>query len=125
VNVTRIADAPTFETPNATMRTLASPSRYESTLAVWQATLQPGATGPEHWMNANQVYVVLSGSLAVTIDGTREVAGIGDSIFVPGNALRQIVNTSDGQLSFTVSMPAGAHVSTPTGSHQGELPWAR
>lgn len=125
MTVTRIADAPTIETPNATMRTLASPSRHRSTLAVWQATLQPGASGPEHRMDADQVYVVLVGELTVTTDGITAVAGIGDSVFVPGNALRQVANAGDDTLSFVVAMPAGAQVSTPSGSHHGELPWAR
>jgi len=114
-----------IETPNAVMRTLASPARHRSALAVWQATLQPGATGPQHRMDADQVYVVLTGSLTVSVDGTPEDAGIGDSIFVPGGALRQIGNAGDGPVSIVVAMPAGAHVSTPSGSHHGELPWAR
>lgn len=125
MTVTRFADAPTIETPNATMRTLASPSHHHSALAVWQATLQPGASGPAHRMDADQVYVALAGSLTITIDEDREVAGVGDSIFVPGSALRQVANDGEIPLSFTVSMPAGAKVSTPSGSHHGELPWAR
>ncbi len=125
MTVTRLTDAPTVETPNAVMRTLASPTRHGSALAVWQATLQPGASGPEHRMDTDQVYVVLAGSLTVLVDGTPEDASIGDSIFVPADALRQIVNAGDGLVSIVVAMPAGAHVSTPTGSHHGELPWAR
>lgn len=125
MTVTRIADAPTIETPNATMRTLASPSRHHSALAVWRATMQPGAIGPEHRMDADQVYVVLAGSLRLTTDGITAVASVGDSVFVPGNSLRQVTNDGNGSLSFVVSMPAGAQVSTPSGSHQGELPWAR
>ena len=125
MSVTRLADAPTIETPNASMRTLVSPSRNHSALAVWQATLQPGATGPEHRMDADQVYVVLAGQLTITSDGVTAVAGAGDSLFVPAGTLRQIANAGDVALSFIVSMPAGAQVTTPSGSHHGELPWAR
>lgn len=125
MTVTRLADIPGIETPNATMRTLASPSRNRSALAVWQATLQPGASGPEHRMDADQVYLVLAGSLTITVDGTAQSAGVSDSVFVPGNALRQIANEGEIPLSIVVSMPAGAQVSTPSGSHHGELPWAR
>ncbi len=76
-------------------------------------------------MDVDQVYAVLTGSLTVSIDGTFEVAGIGDSSFVPGDALRQIGNAGDCSVSIVVALLAGAHVSTPSGSHHGEFPWAR
>lgn len=123
--LTRLVDAPAIQTPNAVMRTLVSPTLHHSALAVWEATLEPGATGPEHLMDADQVYVVLGGSLAVMVEGTFDEAGAGDSVFVPGGTLRQISNAGGTLVSFVVAMPGGAHVSTPSGSHHGELPWAR
>ena len=60
-------------------------------------------------MDADQVYVLLT----VSVDGTSGVARIGDSIFVPGGALRQIGNAGDCPVSIAVAMPAGAHVSPP------------
>lgn len=125
MTLTRRVGAPIIETPNATMRTLASPTQHQSALAVWEVMLLPGASGPEHWMDADQVYVVLAGTLSVMVDGATEVAGPDDSIFVPRDAFRQIANAGDVPLTVVVSMPAGGQVSTPTGSHHGELPWAR
>lgn len=125
MSITRLADAPTVETPNAVMRTLASPARDRSALAVWHVALQPGASGPEHWIDADQVYVVLSGALDITIDGVAGTAEAGDALFVPRGALRRIRNAGGAPVAAVVSMPAGGRVSTPSGSHTGELPWAR
>ena len=122
--ITYGAEAPVIETPNAVMKTLASPARLGSALAVWQVTLEPGAAGPEHAMDADEVHVVLSGQLRVTIAGTDATAEAGDAVFVPAGALRRIATAGSAPAVALVSMPAGAHVSTPTGDHHGELPWA-
>lgn len=123
--VVRSGDAPISETPNGVMRTLASPSRDGSAIAVWDVTLQPGARGPEHRIHVDQVYVVLFGTLAVSVDGIDETAASGDSVVIPGGTLRRIANAGEGPVTAVVSMPAGGQVSTPSGSHSGELPWAR
>lgn len=124
MSITQGVTAPIIQTPTGSMKTLASPTRLGSTLAVWQVTLQPGASNPEHTMDADQVYVVLTGSLTATIAGADETAGPGDSVFIPAGALRQIATAGAEPVVALVSMPAGAHVSTPSGSHHGELPWA-
>lgn len=123
--VNRLVNAQISETPNGVMRTLASPSRDGSAIAVWDVTLQPGASGPEHRIHVDQVYVVLSGTLAVAIDGIDETASSGDAVVIPGGALRRIATAGGDGVTAVVSMPAGGQVSTPSGSHSGELPWAR
>lgn len=122
--VNRRADAQISETPNGVMCTLASPARHGSAIAVWDVTLQPGASGPDHWIDVDQVYVVLSGSLRVAIDGIDETASSGDSVVIPGGALRRIATAGNDPVTALVSMPAGGQVSTPSGSHSGGLPWA-
>ena len=124
MSIIRGTEAPVTETPNAAMKTLASPARLGSALAVWQVTLQSGGSGPEHTMDADQVYVVLSGELTVTIAGADVTGSAGDAVFIPAGSPRRIATLGGEPVVALVAMPAGAHVSTPSGSHHGELPWA-
>ena len=41
-------DAPTFETPGATITGLASPSRGATDVAAWRIALEPGHESPKH-----------------------------------------------------------------------------
>jgi quercetin dioxygenase-like cupin family protein len=79
------------ETPNATMTTLASPSLGPSAgLSVWVVEMQPGAAGPVHVFDSEQVWSVLEGGLAIELDGVSHVLAAGDALVVPGRATRQI-----------------------------------
>lgn len=57
---TTLAGSAVHETPNAVMR------RYPGTdTALWRTEMAPGATGPSHIVNLEQVVVVLEGQLQI------------------------------------------------------------
>src|SRR3954454_12525121 len=71
-------------TPNAVMHTLAAPSLGSEDLAVWTVEMDPGAAGPPHSADHEQVWVVLDGRLAV--NGEEQ----GATFVIPAGRERQI-----------------------------------
>lgn len=110
-----------FDTPNASMRTLAAPSLGARELSLWRVEMRAGQAGPEHSIDREQVWVVLNGRAEATVDGRREVATVGDTLLLPKDVTRQI-SAPDGLVALVASA-AGPNVTT---SAQGPrpLPWA-
>ena len=106
------------ETPNAVMR------RYPGTAtAVWRTEMVPGATGPEHVFDVEQVVVVVEGRLRVTVQDETLVAGPGDAITLPAGLTRQLANDADGPLVAISSAPPGG--TAQVGDAGGvPVPWA-
>jgi quercetin dioxygenase-like cupin family protein len=105
-----------FETPNAVMRTLASPSAGSKELAVWTVEMRAGQAGPEHTADREQVWVVLEGTLAV--NGTEVRAGA--AVVVPAGMERRV--TAPEAARALVASLGGASVTTSEGTRP--LPWA-
>jgi quercetin dioxygenase-like cupin family protein len=106
-----------FATPNAVMRTYASPSLTGSALAVWRAEMEPGAAGPLHAASGEQVLVVLDGELTVAVRGSTSVLAPGDSIAIPAGAERRLSNAGSAPVALVAcSTPA------PTATVRGGEP---
>lgn len=117
----RPADAAVHETPNATMTTFAAPSLGSAQLAAWRVEMAPGAAGPEHRADAEQVWLVTDGRAEATVAGVAVVAVAGDALVLPAGAPRRIA-APDG-LTAVVSTLAGTAVTS--GARGTEpLPWA-
>lgn len=116
------ADAsPRHETPNAVMRTLASPSLGASELSVWEVVMDAGQCGPVHHVDLEQVWTLLSGDLRVEVNDEVLTLREGDTVCLPAHASRQITAAAD--MRAVVASPAGPHVTTPDGVTR-PLPWA-
>lgn len=109
----RPADARLTETPNARMTTLASPTLTGSEqLSVWRVEMSPGQAGPMHSFDAEQVWLVVTGSPTVEVDGERFELSAGDSLQIPALAARRI-EAGEGA-AFLVCGRADAQVVTGT-----------
>lgn len=113
-----LSSAQVHSTPNAEMR------RYPGeTVAMWRTTTQPGAAGPVHEIDREQVVLVVDGELSATIDGERIVAGPGDAVVLPAGAVRQLRN--DGvvpTVTITSAIP-GSHARV-AGGEPITVPWS-
>ena len=105
-----------FETPNAVMRTLASPSLGASDLAVWTVEMRAGQAGPLHRAEHEQVWVVLDGRLAV--NDTEYTSG--ETVVIPAGEERRI--TAPESFRALVASRGGGTVTTAEGIRP--LPWA-
>ncbi|WP_409466460.1 cupin domain-containing protein [Amycolatopsis sp. GA6-003] len=78
------------ETSNAVMTTLASPTQGGSQQAVWRVEMAPGAVGPVHTFDTEQVWTILDGGAEVTVSGVVETVEKGETVVLPADAERQV-----------------------------------
>ncbi|MGI5164261.1 cupin domain-containing protein [Spirillospora sp. CA-253888] len=112
MTVIRSADARRTETPNGVMTTLASPTQGGTGIALWQSALRPGATGPRHAFDAEQVWTCLAGSASVELDGERLTVAEGDTLVLPADLPRRMTAGPDG-FTAVVTAPAGTRAYNP------------
>jgi quercetin dioxygenase-like cupin family protein len=105
-----------FETPNAVMHTLASPSTGTEELALWTVEMRAGQAGPAHSADREQVWVVLEGRLAINA----AEHGAGATVVLPAGVERRI--TAPEAVRALVASRGGATVTTAEGTRP--LPWA-
>lgn len=119
-----LADARRIETPNALMRTYASPSAGGAGLAVWRTDMAPGASGPLHRVGTEQVVVVLEGRLGAEVDGAAHVLEAGDAIVLDAGCQRRLSNPGDAPVvTLAVSRPGAT--ATVGDAEPVPIPWAR
>jgi quercetin dioxygenase-like cupin family protein len=112
VPVVRRADARRSSTPNATTTTFASPTLGGAQVALWRVEMVPGASGPLHWFDVEQVWTVLTGSARIDLDGEPVVVGPGDTVVMPAQLPRQVHADPEAGFSAMVTAPGGALAST-------------
>src|SRR2546430_10518431 len=88
--VTTAAHARTTETPNAVMTCLAAPSLGCVELSSWRVEMRAGAEGPPHGIDREQVWMPVTGSFPVTVDGRTVVLTPGDAAVLPAGGVRQL-----------------------------------
>jgi quercetin dioxygenase-like cupin family protein len=110
------------ETPNAVMTTYASPSQGGTTAALWRVEMAPGAVGPLHVMAGEQIWTVLDGAAAVTVDDARLDAGVGDTVVLDAGRLRRIAADPERGLTAIVT-GRGADVASGPGREPTVPPW--
>ena len=121
----RAAERRRSETPNGVMTTSASPSLGDTAgLSLWWVEMAPGASGPVHTFDAEQLWSVVDGTATVTIDGTRLEVAAGDTVVLPAGAVRQIQASS--ALRVAVCGSGNAVASVPgEAQSRGVPPWIR
>jgi quercetin dioxygenase-like cupin family protein len=120
--VVRSAAARRVETPNAVMTTYASPSQGGTAAALWRVEMAPGALGPLHVMDGEQIWTVLDGAVAVTVDDERIDAGVGDTVVLDGGRTRRIAADPERGLTAIVT-GRGGDVAGGPGREPTVPPW--
>ena len=119
--VVRHADVRRTTTPNATMTTHASPTQGAATaLAMWTVEMAPGAAGPLHTFDVEQVWTVLDGHATVDIAGERHDVGPGDTVVLAPGVPRR-VHAVD-RFRAMVAAPTGARA-VPADGEPVLPPW--
>lgn len=86
---------------------------------------QPGAEGPVHTIDREQLWMQTAGTVTVTADGRVETVTAGQAVILPAGCVRQFRTSGEQAAEALVAMPAGGRASTPddrTTTHR--LPWA-
>ncbi|MGV9293158.1 cupin domain-containing protein [Amycolatopsis sp. NPDC003676] len=108
--MTVIRDSRRTETPNAVMTTLASPTQGGSQQAVWRVEMAPGAVGPVHAFDAEQVWTVLGGGAEIALNGVVEVVKAGETVVMPADAERQVRADAGNGMVAIVCAPGNTRV---------------
>lgn len=119
----RAAENRRTETPNATMTTLASPTLGPTAgLSLWRVEMEPGATGPLHAFDREQLWTVLDGELTIAVDGTATDLAAGDTVVIPPAVERQVSARTAARL--IVCGPGEAIATVPgEDAARGTPPW--
>jgi len=99
--------APTHVNGSTHFTSLATPSRGSTETAVWTVEMAPHTPATPHSLTREEVFVVLSGEAAVTMDGIRTTAHGGDAIVVPCGVQFELANETDETLRLLCCMPVG------------------
>ncbi|NEW41508.1 cupin domain-containing protein [Nocardia cyriacigeorgica] len=122
MTVIRHSETRRTETPAGVMTTLASPTQGGSSLSLWRVEVAPGISGPPHFIDAEQIWTVLTGRAEITLNGTDLVVDAGDTIVLPPDALRQISGGAEGYTAVVAARP-DARAGTPEGTGTIVPPW--
>jgi quercetin dioxygenase-like cupin family protein len=121
--VIRHAESRRTETPNAVMTTLASPTLGGAGHSVWRVDMRPGAMGPLHTFDVEQVWTVVDGGATVELDSETLLVVPGDTVVMPATVPRRVCADPEAGLAAIVAAPPGASASTPDGTGRTVPAW--
>jgi mannose-6-phosphate isomerase-like protein (cupin superfamily) len=125
MTVVRAAEAPTFNLPGIRFVGLTAPSRGASEICTWHLYVQPHVpSGEPHWLDHEEVFILLEGKLEVMVDDEQVRLDVGDALVAPANAHLQVWNPSDQLAHAVVCVPAGFQAFTQK-EQLGTPPWAQ
>ena len=122
--VVRTANAPTFTVDGFHFIGLTAPSRGASELCTWRLEIEPHARSEAHWLDHEEVFVLLDGTITVSVAGEDIELHAGDALNVPARTLLQLSSTADEAAHAVVCLPVGAHGTMADGHEVGTPPWA-
>jgi quercetin dioxygenase-like cupin family protein len=124
MNVVGATEARTITTAVAVTTALAAPSQGSIELCNWRVRMEPGATGPLHSIDHEQLWTVLAGSLTITCGDRTDQAMVGQTVILPAGVDRQ-VTAGDKPVDVLVCMPVGGMARVPGDAAPVALPWAQ
>jgi quercetin dioxygenase-like cupin family protein len=114
---------PTHQVGATTFTSLATPSTGSARTSVWQVEIPAGTEATPHELTDEEIFVVLEGSAAVTLDGQASTAGVGDAIVVPPGVSFALSNAGAGPVRLLCCLPVGGQALLP-GGEPFTPPWA-
>jgi quercetin dioxygenase-like cupin family protein len=101
----------------------ANSARGSRELCAWRGELPPGAGGPPHRISREEVFLVLSGRLELTIDGESRSLEPGDAAVAPPGSSLAVRNATAEPATMWVTTSIGLEASLADGSRITP-PWA-
>ena len=123
--VVRMIDAPTFAVDGFHFTGLTAPSRGATELCTWRLEIEPNAKSDAHWLDHEEVFVVLDGSIIVSVAGESVQLNAGDALSIPAQTLLQLMGGGESNAHAVVCIPAGTQATMADGREVGTPPWAK
>jgi quercetin dioxygenase-like cupin family protein len=123
--IIREADAVPHRLHGATFHSFAAPASGSTELCAWRLEVAGGTAGQSHRVSQEEVLVMLSGRLTVTLDGASpgEVT-TGEVVLVPAGSSFRVDNDSAEVATAWVTTRVGLRATLPDGSMISP-PWVR
>jgi quercetin dioxygenase-like cupin family protein len=122
VPILKFDDAPEFDLAGVRVRGLSSPSRGALETTSYRVDLQPGQRLPEHTHDHEEVFHVLSGPIAVSLDGAETLLGPGDTVMIPPGVSHFAYAGASEACAILAMMPVGTIMIRPDGE-RAVPPW--
>jgi uncharacterized RmlC-like cupin family protein len=123
--VVRTADAPTFTIDGFHFIGLTAPSRGACEICTWRLEIEPQAQSEAHWLDHEETFVMLDGTVTISVAGEAIELHAGDALNVPAQSLLQLTNGSNIAAHAVVCIPVGTHGTMADGREIGTPPWAQ
>jgi quercetin dioxygenase-like cupin family protein len=123
LRIVRSTESRRSETPAGVMTTFASPDLGGAAAPFWKVEAVAGTAGPLHYIDAEQVWAILDGAVAVTVEGESAELGAGDTLVIAADTARQFTPGPDGFTAICTG-PAGMRAYMP-GKEDAKIvpPW--
>jgi mannose-6-phosphate isomerase-like protein (cupin superfamily) len=125
MSVIRASESSTFAVPGFHFNGYTSPSRGATEICTWRLQIEPGAQSEAHWLDHEEVFLLLTGALTVSIAGEEIEIAAGDAFSVPARSLLQVSNRGAQLANAIACLPAGTQATGADGHIIGTPPWAR
>ncbi|MEV0379188.1 cupin [Nonomuraea sp. NPDC050643] len=105
------------------MTTFASPTQGGASRSLWKVEAVPGAEGPVHDFDSEQVWSWIAGAATVELGGETFSVGAGDTVVMPARTVRRVLADPAAGYTAVVTAAAGARALAPDGADYGTPPW--
>ena len=123
--VVRASDAPIFEVPGFYCSGQTAPSRGATEICTWRIRVEPGAQSEAHWLDHEEIFLLLDGTLHCSVADQEIEITPGDALSVPAGSLLQIANRGAQPAHAIACLPVGTQATRTDGHVIGTPPWAR
>ena len=123
--VIHAAEAPTFELPGTHFTGYTAPSRGAEEICTWRLRIDPGVQAEGHWLDHEEIFIVLDGTLSGSVAGEEIELNAGDALSVPAQAMLQLANRGTQPVVAIACLPVGAQGTMASGQVVGTPSWAR
>ena len=103
---------------------VATPGRGAEEVSVIRQRQSPGAANPPHLHDREEVMIVLTGTVKVTIAKEETELSAGDALIVPANTMHRIETIGEAEAGWLLAAPAGVRFLFSDG-REASPAWAR
>ena len=115
-------DAEAFETHGSRFASFLRTARGASSLCAWRLEVPPGLKGVAHRPDREEVVLLLTGRLEVTLDNDRTTAEAGAVIHVPAGSEFRVDGGPEGATAWVTTTPG---LTATIGDTTMAPPWAQ
>jgi quercetin dioxygenase-like cupin family protein len=114
--VIRSAEAVVHDMHGTRFTSYAAPARGSQELCAWRIDVPPGSTGVAHTITREEIVVVLSGAMELTLDEAASTVPAGDVAVLPAGATVRVDNAGDEPVTAWVTTSIGLEAQLADGS---------